>query len=46
MFTPTLPLLLAFAADPTPAVTLPTEVSAQPGRIVRLQAQTAGKIVR
>lgn len=46
MFIPTLSLLLAFAAEPTPVVTLPAEVSAQPGRIVRLQAQTDGKIVR
>jgi hypothetical protein len=46
MFTPTLALLFAFAADPTPAVTLPAEVSAQPGRIVRLRAETAGKLVR
>jgi hypothetical protein len=38
--------LLAFAVEPTPVVTLPTEVSAQPGRIVRLQAQTDGKLVR
>ncbi|HVK08847.1 MAG TPA: hypothetical protein VM597_08740 [Gemmataceae bacterium] len=46
MPTPTLPLLLAFVAGPVPAVTLPVEVSAQPGRLVRLQAQTDGKLVR
>ncbi len=39
------PLLLALA-DPVPAVVLPAEVAAQPGRLVRLEARTAGKVVR
>ena len=46
MFPLTLPILLAVAVDPAPRVTLPAEVVAQPGRIVRLQAETTGSLVR
>jgi hypothetical protein len=46
MYTTLLPFLFALGADPSPQVELPSEVAARPGRLVRLEARTAGRVVR
>jgi hypothetical protein len=45
--TPLLPLLIAvLPGDPVPPIALPAEVKARPGRIVKIDADTPGKVVR
>jgi hypothetical protein len=43
---PMLTLALALGQTPPPAISLPAEAKGQPGRIIRLTAETAGKHVR